>query len=104
MQEESIASNNVGPKGESIDRIYKKGTMDEYELVNADYSIYRGRIFKKTILVESMHGGNFKASAFRTEDGRWFDGTGLPMKDPKDSIVEEETEDSTNFDDAQVKD
>ena len=84
--------------------------MDEYELVNADYSIYRGRIFKKTILVESMHGGNFKASAFRTEDGRWFDGTGLPMKDPKDSIVEEETivveetEDSTNFDDAQVKD
>jgi hypothetical protein len=103
MQEVSIASNNVGPKGESIDRIYKNGTMDEYELVNADYSIYRGRIFKKTILVESMHGGNIKASAFRTEDGRWFDGTGFPMKDPKDSIVEE-TEDSTNFDDVPVKD
>jgi hypothetical protein len=82
-------ASNEGPNG-TIDRIYQKGCMEVYELVNADYSIYQGRINRRTIIQKDLQGNNFRYPCFETEDGRWFDRSGMPM--PKPSKVDKEDE------------
>ena len=88
---DTIASNLVGKDGGSVDRIYES-IFGKITLVNSDMSEYKGKIFKKTIILTDTNGNNFKAPAFLTEDGRWFDRAGLPMSKPKVD-VEEKNED-----------
>lgn len=81
MIEQTIVSNLVGENGNSVDRIYGS-IFGKLTLINSDMSIYKGKIFKKTVIKQDIYGNNFKAPAFLTEDGRWFDRAGLPTSTP----------------------
>ena len=82
----------MGPNGESIDRIYgSPASGGQLRLINADYSDYKGKIFKKTIILKGIDGNNFKSLAYLTEDGRWFDRAGMPVSAPS-NVEQEETE------------
>lgn len=85
-----IVSNNVGPNGEPIDRIYgSPASGGSIRLVNADYTTYKGNIIKKTIYKENSRGEKVKTKVFVTDDNRWFDVGGMPMLAP-DNIEEED--------------
>ena len=90
---DNIASNLVGEDGASIDRIYES-ISGKLELINSDMSVYKGKIFRKTVIKTDMQGNNFRAPAFLTEDGRWFDRGGLPSTKPK--VADEEIKDEDN--------
>lgn len=88
--EMKIVSNHVGPNGESVDRIY--GTEKTRRLVQADYTTYKGNIKQKTILVERPDGSRFRSHVFVTDDDRWFDRGGMPIK--KSSVkIDKESDD-----------
>jgi len=80
---------NEGPDG-PFDRIYQKGSLEKYELVNADQTTYTGKIHRRTIIRVDLKGNNFRYPCFETEDGRWFDRSGMPM--PKPTKIENEEE------------
>jgi hypothetical protein len=89
-----IVSNNMGPNGEPIDRIYGN-PHGNLRLIQADYTDYKGKIHKKQLILKGIDGNNFKSHCFVTDDGRWFDRTGIPMLKPND-VVEEEEEQITD--------
>lgn len=93
--DKTIVSNNIGPDSKPVDRLYGVPGNDSVYLVQADYSRYSGRIFRKQIILADVNGNNFKSHCFVTADGRWFDRAGLPMEAPS-STVDEEGEDGQN--------
>ena len=92
-----IVSNNIGPNGEPVDRIYG-GTHNNLRLVQADYTDYKGKIHKKQLILKGLDGNNFKSHCFVTDDGRWFDRGGIPMLAPDDVVEEEEAQDEVGLD------
>jgi hypothetical protein len=91
-----IESNHMG--GRWIDRLYKLGTTDAVELINKDSTQYRGKIYRRRIMVQGLDGQNFFAIAYESADGRWFDNCGMPMKKPNQIIKENNDELSINDD------
>jgi hypothetical protein len=88
----TIVSNHIGMNGEPADRIYgSPASGGNVRLIQADYSTYKGKIHKKQLILKGIDGNNFKSHCFVTDDGRWFDRTGIPMLKPTE-IVEDETE------------
>jgi hypothetical protein len=91
-----IASNHVGPNGESIDRIYGSpasgGTL---RLVNRDYTTYKGAITKKSITSKGIDGNNFRTHVYVTDDNRWFDRAGMPISKDSVKLDKEEVHDAT---------
>ena len=97
MENKPIVSNHIGPNGEPADRIYgSPASGGELRLVQADYTTYTGKIHRKQLILKSINGGNFKSHCFVTDDGRWFDRTGIPMLKPNEIVEDEDnrTEDS----------
>ena len=78
------------------DRIY--GYVNgNIQLVNKDYSIYKGKINKRSITCQGLDGTNFRSYVYETADGRWFDRAGLPIKKPNNLIGNNDSqEESTN--------
>ena len=86
-----IVSNNIGPDGAPADRIYgSPASGGNVRLIQADYSTYKGKIHKKQLILKGIDGNNFKSHCFVTDDGRWFDRTGIPMLKPSEGIEDEE--------------
>lgn len=71
-----IESNNMG--GKWIDRIYQLGITEEVELINKDSTRYRGKIYRRRIILQNTEGQNFFSTAYESADGRWFDNCGMP--------------------------
>ena len=94
-----IESNHIGPDGAPADRIYgSPASGGQLRLIQSDYTDYKGKIHKKQLILKGIDGNNFKSHCFVTDDGRWFDRTGIPMLKPSEVIEDEEhrTEDSQN--------
>jgi hypothetical protein len=79
--------------GEPIDRIYG-GDHLRLRLIQKDGTEYKGRISKKSILVEGQN-GNFKSHIYVTDDKRTFDRSGFPVYNI-DIIEEDVTEEDTD--------
>ena len=79
--------------GEPIDRIYG-GDHLRLRLIQKDGTEYKGRISKKSILVEGQN-GNFKSHIYVTDDKRTFDRSGFPVYNI-DFIEKEVTEKDTD--------
>ena len=97
--DKTIVSNHIGPEGAPADRIYgSPASGGNVRLIQADYSTYKGKIHKKQLILKGIDGNNFKSHCFVTDDGRWFDRTGIPMLKPTEVIEDEDngTEDSQN--------
>ena len=95
----TIVSNHIGLNGEPADRIYgSPASGGQLRLIQSDYTDYKGKIHKKQLILKGIDGNNFKSHCFVTDDGRWFDRTGIPMLKPTEVIEDEEhrTEDSQN--------
>ena len=95
----TIVSNHIGPNGEPADRIYgNPASGGHLRLIQSDYTDYKGKIHKKQLILKGIDGNNFKSHCFVTDDGRWFDRTGIPMLKPTEVIEDEDngTEDSQN--------
>ena len=95
----TIVSNHIGMNGEPADRIYgSPASGGQLRLIQADYSTYKGKIHKKQLILKGIDGNNFKSHCFVTDDGRWFDRTGIPMLKPTEIVEDEDngTEDSQN--------
>ena len=81
------------------DRIY--GGNYGYRLIQADGTEYQGKIHDKRKTIKKDDGTNFYTRCHMTADGRWFDGSGMPMtppteveKDDKETTTEETKEQS----------
>ena len=95
----TIVSNHIGLNGEPADRIYgSPASGGQLRLIQSDYTDYKGKIHKKQLILKGIDGNNFKSHCFVTDDGRWFDRTGIPMLKPTEVIEDEDngTEDSQN--------
>lgn len=74
---EGVVISNLGG-----DRIYSNFHGSLY-LINKDNSYYRGKIHKRSVLVQSTAGETFRSYVYETSDGRWFDRAGMPTDAPK---------------------
>ena len=95
----TVVSNHIGLNGEPVDRIYgSPASGGQLRLIQADYTTYTGKIHKKQLILKGIDGSNFKSHCFVTDDGRWFDRTGIPMLKPNEIVEDEDnrTEDSQN--------
>lgn len=79
--------------GEPIDRIYG-GEHLRLRMIQKDGTEYKGKISKKSILVEGTN-GNFKSHIYVTDDKRTFDRSGFPVYNI-DIIEEDVTEEVTD--------
>jgi len=77
-----------------IDRIYG-GIYGQTKLINKNGTTYKGKIHKRSILVKGMDGNNFRSHTYETDDGRWFDRSGMPIEKPKSLVKEEPKEETT---------
>ena len=85
-----------------IDRMY--GSLHKtHRLVQKDGTEYKGKIFKKKRLIErkSMLGekNNFYSVCYVTDDGRWFDNSGMPIDPPSKTQPDEELTDNSTKED-----
>jgi len=64
------------------DRMY--GASYTQRLIQADGSEYQGKIYDKRKIIKKEDGTSFYTKCHMTTDGRWFDGSGMPMKPPTD--------------------
>lgn len=65
--------------GEPIDRLYG-GEHLRLCLIQQDGTEYKGKIYKKSILEQSiLDGSNFRTYVYVTEDNRVFDRSGFPV-------------------------
>ena len=82
-----VISNMVGPEGQAIDRIYgAPASGGDAKLVNKDFSIYKGKIHKRATSVKDLDGTRFRSYCYVTEDNRWFDRCGMPIKKPNNLL------------------
>ena len=72
-----------------IDRVY--GGLYEQQLIQKDFTTYKGKLYHKKRLVKSkLDGKNFYSKCTVTADGRWFDNGGFPIEPPKQVDIEPE--------------
>ena len=62
------------------DRIY--GASHTQRLIQADGSEYQGKIYDRRKVIKREDGTKFYTRCHQTADGRWFDGSGMPMTPP----------------------
>ena len=74
---EGVLVSNLGG-----DRIYSNFHGSVY-LINQDNSYYRGKINKRSVMVQNISGETFRSYVYETADGRWFDRAGMPTETPK---------------------
>ena len=94
-----VVSNQYGEDGKGnpiyIDRLYG-GIYGNIKLINKNFTEYKGKIHKRSIVKKGIDGNNFRTHAYETQDGRWFDRSGMPIDKPKQkTIVKEEPAHST---------
>lgn len=88
MSKDEVVSNCVGDDFKPIDRLY--GDLHgKHFVVNKDFSTYKGKIFKKGLLVKDIDGNRFRSHCFVTEDNRYFDRSGMPIAKPNGLIGDE---------------
>lgn len=88
-----VESNYINEK--YIDRIYS-GYNQMPRLIQADGSVYTGKIYKKSRPRPRIDGsGNFKQTIYVTADDRWFDNSGIPIEKPNTVDEEIENNDTT---------
>ena len=90
---EIVISNN------EADRMYQRLSGEVY-LINKNYTTYRGKIHKRSILVKGLNKENFRSYVYETADGRWFDRAGLPIQQPS-ALVKEDQVNDNNIDNKQ---
>lgn len=74
---EGVLVSNLGG-----DRIYSNFHGSLY-LINKDNSYYKGKINRRSVLVQTTAGETFRSYVYETNDGRWFDRAGMPTDAPK---------------------
>lgn len=94
-----VVSNQYGEDSKGnpiyIDRLYG-GIYGNVKLINKNFTEYKGKIHKRSITVKGIDGNNFRSHAYETQDGRWFDRSGLPIEKPKQkTIIQDEPEQPT---------
>ena len=88
-----VESNFIDEK--YIDRLYG-GYNQMPRLIQADGSVYTGKIYKKSRPRPRIDGsGNFKQTIYVTADNRWFDNSGMPIEKPNTVDDEVENNDTT---------
>lgn len=93
-----VVSNQYGEDAKGnpiyIDRLYG-GLNGQVKLINKNFTEYKGKIKKRTILLKGKD-GNFKSYAYETADGRWFNRCGMPIEQPKKKLlIKEEPQESS---------
>lgn len=95
-----VVSNQYGEdeKGKPvyIDRLYG-GIYGTVTLVNKNFTEYKGKINKRSIIIKGTGDNNFRSYAYETKDGRWFDRTGMPIDKPKQKTLVKEEETQTKI-------
>lgn len=82
-----VVSNMVGPEGQAIDRIYgAPASGGDTKLINKDFSVYNGKIYKRATTVKDLDGSRFRSYCYVTDDNRWFDRSGMPIDKPKNLL------------------
>ena len=89
-----VVSNQYGEDEQGnpiyIDRMYGTNLGKGHRLVQKDFTEYKGKI--KTRRVRRVtEKGNFWQYFTVTEDGRWFDNSGMPCEQPQNLEPEKET-------------
>ena len=75
-----------------IDRIYGSN-QNHNKLIQKDGTEYQGKIHVRSRLRKKLDGsGNFRQTLYVTDDGRWFDNSGMPMDKPSDTSEENTNE------------
>lgn len=86
------------------DRMYGSGHTQR--LIQADGSEYQGKIYDKRKVIKKEDGTNFYTRCHMTADGRWFDGSGMPMTPPteieKDEKQEEQVPEEAKSEETEV--
>jgi len=88
MSVDEVVSNCIGPNKTPIDRLYGSIYGQQY-IIQKDFSTYKGKIHKKSLIKKGMDGNKFRSHCYVTDDNRWFDRSGLPIKEPKTVITDE---------------
>jgi len=94
-----VVSNQYGEDSKGnpiyIDRLYG-GIYGNVKLINKNFTEYKGKIHKRSIVKKGIDGNNFRSHVYETHDGRWFDRSGMPIDKPKQkTIVNQEPEQPT---------
>jgi hypothetical protein len=71
-----------------IDRIYGSIFKGASRLLQADGTVYKGKLYPKRRLLQSKDPitkdkKNFYSPCLVTADGRWFDNSGMPIEAPE---------------------
>ena len=71
-----------------IDRIYGSIFKGASRLLQADGTVYKGKLYPKRRLLQSKDPitkdkKNFYSPCLVTADGRWFDNSGMPIEPPE---------------------
>jgi hypothetical protein len=74
---EGVVVSNLGG-----DRIYSNFHGSVY-LINKNNSYYRGKINRRSVMIQPTCGEPFRSYVYETSDGRWFDRSGMPTIVPK---------------------
>ena len=90
MTEGDVISNFMNDKW--IDRIYQD-MYGHLELVNKDFTIYKGKINKRSIKLKD---GSL-SYVHVTADQRWFDRQGMPIDKPKNLITRNDKEEDNKI-------
>jgi hypothetical protein len=88
MKRDPVVSNCVGPNNAPIDRLYGSLHGHQY-LIQKDFSTYKGKVTRKSLMKKDIDGTKFRSHCYVTDDNRWFDRSGMPMKEPKTVITDE---------------
>jgi hypothetical protein len=91
---EGVLVSNLGG-----DRIYSNFHGSVY-LINKDNSYYRGKIHRRSVMIQSTCSEAFRSYVYETSDGRWFDRSGMPTEVPKK--LEKDDFETTNEESSKV--
>ena len=78
------------------DRIYGN-LFGDVRLINEDGTTYKGKIFKRRITVKNIDNSNYFSFVYETEDNRFFNKGGLPIKKPTNMVKQSDNEESDEF-------
>jgi len=92
---EGVLVSNLGG-----DRIYSNFHGSVY-LINKDNSYYKGKIHRRSVMIQSTYGESFRSYVYQTDDDRWFDRAGMPTDAPKK--LEKDDPEILNENDGEIK-
>tara|TARA_Y100001970_G_C13643030_1_gene559822 strand:- start:112 stop:426 length:315 start_codon:yes stop_codon:yes gene_type:complete len=75
------------------DRIYGN-LFGEVRLINQDGTTYKGKIFKRRITMKNIDNSNYFSFVYETEDNRFFNKGGMPIKKPTNMVKQSDNEDT----------